>query len=328
MLDLETNLSRAIEDTEKILEKEENIGWKNTYKEYVDKMLEYKGKKLELGAKFHEWEPLKFYLTVGNAKTGSQTLKLSVRYLGQDVATLKVNDKGVFIDTTEQNEKNAKHFLCPPNIELKNVEWTSKEAKEFREYFREQRPSRVEGKKKNEEHRLESALLTQFLKKKSVEKLLCGIQPVTFAGFRFPMPTAIKSSGDIDLGLGHIDILARTTGGKITVIELKDENVKGEPLEKVLKQATAYAVFLLKLLRSESGKDWYKLFGFSNVEELDKNITIRVCSAMPVKEDGSYEEFESFTLPCGNDKLEYHWIYFQEENREIKDIKSSLNKND
>lgn len=32
MLDLETNLSRAIAKIEQILEKEENLGWQNTYR--------------------------------------------------------------------------------------------------------------------------------------------------------------------------------------------------------------------------------------------------------------------------------------------------------
>ena len=307
------------------MESADNLNWKTTYKEYADKMLEYKEKKQELGEKFHEWEPLKFYLTVGNAKTGKENLKVSVRYLGQTVAIINVDDKGVFIDTTKQNKTNERDFLCPKNIELENAEWDSKQAKEFREYFRVQRPDRVNGKKKNEEHRLESALLTEFSKKNSIDKLFCGIQPITFAGFRFPMPTAIKSSDFIKFGGGHIDILARTTGRKITVFELKDENIQNEPIGKVLEQATAYAVFLIKLLRSDSGKEWYKILGFKG--EIPKILTVRVCGAMPVKKDGSYEKFESFNLPCGNDILEYHWLYFEEENRKIKNIESSINKN-
>jgi hypothetical protein len=71
------------------------------------------------------------------------------------------------------------------------------------------------------------------------------------------MPTAISASDIIKFGGGHIDILARTTGRKITVIELKDENVDKEPIEKVLTQATAYSIFLLNLLRSDYGKQWY-----------------------------------------------------------------------
>ena len=61
--------------------------------------------------------------------------------------------------------------------------------------------------------------------------------------------------------------------------------------------------------------------------EIPKILTVRVCGAMPVKKDGSYEKFESFNLPCGNDILEYHWLYFEEENRKIKNIESSINKN-
>ena len=45
---------------------------------------------------------------------------------------------------------------------------------------------------------------------------------------------------------------------------------------------------------------------------------------MPTKKDGACEKFETFSLPCGEDKLEYHWIYFEESDKKIKKIESSL----
>ncbi len=43
MLNVE-DLKKAIEETEKELESADNLSWKTTYKEYADKMLEYKEK--------------------------------------------------------------------------------------------------------------------------------------------------------------------------------------------------------------------------------------------------------------------------------------------
>lgn len=110
----------------------------------------------------------------------------------------------------------------------------------------------------------------------------------------------------------------------MAVLELKDENNPKEPIEKVLKQATAYAVFILELLHSESGKDWYKIFGFNGELNTEKPITIRVCSVMPHKKNAPDDTFESFKLKCGQDYLEYHWMYFGEKDNKIIDIESSL----
>ena len=321
------DLKEAIIKTNAELEEDK---WIDRYDNYADLMLKYEENKRELGKKFREWEPLKFYLNVTNAKKNVNSLTISVRYLGQEVANIKVDDSGVYIytDVTKTtNKNNKKNFEC--DIELNkssHIKWNSLEAKKFREHFKNR--DRNDLDKRNEEHRIESELLTEFLKASSKDKMLCGIQPVTFAGFRFSMPTAITASKEIKLGGkngssgGNIDILARTTGKKITVIELKDENKPQEDINKVLEQATAYAVFILKLLHSKSGEKWYKIFGFSG--SMPKKITIRVSVAMPTKKDGACEKFETFSLPCGEDKLEYHWIYFEESDKKKKKIESSL----
>ena len=144
------------------------------------------------------------------------------------------------------------------------------------------------------------------------------------------MPTAVTASKTIKLGGnkgkkgGGIDILARTKGKKLTVFELKDENKESENISKVLEQSTAYAVFLINLLRSKCGQKWYKIMEFNGA--IPKSLTIRVCGAMPLKQDGSYEKFEKFKIKNKNDILEYHWLYFEEDDREIKNIKTSINK--
>ena len=318
-------LEEAIKITIKELEQDE---WIDRYDKYADLMLKYEESKLQLGKKFREWEPLKFYLNVTNAKTGKNSLIVSVRYLGQEVANIKADDTGVYIytDVTKKtNTTNKNNFEC--NITLDKslkIKWDSKEANEFRDFFRKRDRKRIDIGKRNDEHRLESLLISEFMKKSSENKTLCGIQPITFAGFRFSMPTAIKSSKNIKKGNANIDIIARTIGKKITVIELKDENKDSEPVEKVLEQATAYSIFILKLLRSKSGEKWYRLLGFSSKSGLPKILTIRVCLAMPRRKNSLDDTFETFKLKCNNDVLEYHWIYFNEKDNEIKDIISSL----
>ena len=320
----EEKLKEIIERAQKLLD--ENDNWKVTYENYADLMLKYKGKKEELSHKLREWEPLKFYLKLGDSKSGSKSLKLSVRYLGQAVAIISVKDSGVYISTKGYNSNNRDHFGC--TTELDNEEWTSPKAKEFRAYFRDNKPTRNNVKKHNDEHRIESMLLTEFLKTSSKDKLLCGIQPVTFIGYRFPMATEIKSSeisehsNVVDIGIGHIDIFARTKDRKMVVFELKDKNEEGESVENLLQQATGYAVFLLNLLRSPFGEKWYKIFGFSGVI---KDLTIKVCSAMPHKENGESDKFEVFRLPCGKDMIEYHWLYFEEDGEKITNIDTNLN---
>ena len=59
-------LEEAIKITIKELEQDE---WIDRYDKYADLMLKYEESKLQLGKKFREWEPLKFYLNVTNAKT-------------------------------------------------------------------------------------------------------------------------------------------------------------------------------------------------------------------------------------------------------------------
>ncbi|MCL2124097.1 MAG: hypothetical protein FWH34_08385 [Desulfovibrionaceae bacterium] len=117
---------------------------------------------------------------------------------------------------------------------------------------------------KSPEHNIESLLLTEFSKQKKEGKGVVGIQPVKYCGFRFAMATPLKASDHkkisyIGPGGGGIDILARTSVGsvRLAVIEVKDQYLPSEPPTDALKQAITYAVFILRLLRSKSGCDWW-----------------------------------------------------------------------
>lgn len=142
---------------------------------------------------------------------------------------------------------------------------------------------------------MESFLLANYAKKRSDEKEISYIQPVTMldTSARFQMPTPIKASSVKD-GVdtlsyagksgGGIDILARVGSGRSTtlaVMELKDENKDSEPPHKVICQAIAYAAFLRELLRSESGDSWWSFFGFGG--SVPKRLTLKAIVVMPLK---------------------------------------------
>lgn len=310
MEDLKERLEKAITEAQKLVDKDDK--WKNLYNEYATLIINNEEKIKELSEKFHKWAPLKYYLTIGKAKDFKKTLYISVRYQGQEVAQMKISNNDVCISTKGFDENNEKHFSC--NIKLDNEEWKGSKATEFRKYFLTN-PKRT--KEDNEEHRIESMLINEF----SQSNCMKYIEPVKIAEFPFSMQTIISSSKEIKEGNGHIDILARKDR-KLLIIELKDENKESEPIEKVLEQATGYAVFIINLLRSEAGEKWYKIFGFGS--KIPQELTIKVSSAMPKNKNGKNAEFKSFNLKCGKDILEYHWLYFEEDGNKVTKIESSL----
>lgn len=281
---------------------------------------------------FHRWKPFTFYLTTTNAKKVTNRLNLSVRYLGQEVAILSCgfNGEAPQLDTSDFNEKNKRDFNC--DIIVQNENWkTSKAAKDFRRYFSSY-PKRNTVKKENEEHRIESLLLSEFSKKTSEGKKLKWIQPTMIDDyFRYPMPTGISASKHDDLhynsqGGSNIDLLVRTGKGrstKLCIIELKDKNTKKEPPAVAIEQALAYTVFIHELLRSDIGEKWWKLFGFTG--EIPSELILYAACAMPSNDNNDYS-FAGKELSIGNDKIKLHYLYFKEENNEIKEIDASWTK--
>lgn len=315
MENIQEFLEKAIKESQDLIH--EDNKWEERYQEYANLILQNIDMIQELRKNFHKWSPLKFYLTIGEVKKLNKTLHVSVRYQGQEIAIMTLSEKnGVCISTKKFDVNNEKDFTC--SIKLENAKWNGEDASKFRKYFATN-PKRT--KNDNEEHRIESMLISEFSKESAKDKKLCNIQPVKIVDFPFSMPTILSSSREIKSGNGHIDILARNAG-KIVVIELKDENKPSEPIKKVLQQATSYAVFLVNLLRSKSGEKWCKIFRFNR--QMPKQLVIRVCSAMPKTTNYEEGKFELFKLKCGRDILEYHWLYFEEDGKEITDIDTSL----
>ena len=314
-------LDNTVTETLDLLEK--NPEWKDRYTKYGEDISNNMEFISFVRRSFREWSPLYVYLNFTNAKNAKKSIKFELRFLGQTVADLVYN-KGLKLNTRKYNHNNSKYFGCI--IVLAGVDWAGSEAREFRSYFKN---LKTVSNKSNEEHRIESLLLSEFPKTRN--KALTHIQPVKIKNIRFPMPTplsacnhkTVKYSGIFG---GGIDILTRTgTGGPATnlcIMEVKDENIKREPPKDAVKQAVIYSTFILVLLRSSCGKLWWKLFGFSG--QIPKKLVVFAACMMPSNGNNDYS-FEGMDLIVGNDVIRLHYGYFTEESNKIRQIESSLN---
>lgn len=325
------NIADKIQETQDLLST--NSEWKNRYKVYAENLIANIDVIKSNRNRFNEFPPLYFYISTTNAKNAKTKLLLDIRYRGQSVATLKVNQNDITISTKKQDDKNLRDFNC--DIKLNDVSWREKQVSEFRKFFKYRDNSRNDNdkNKNNEEHNVESLLLSEFSKKKSNSKQIKGIQPVKMCGNRFGMPTPIGASDHNELKYakqygGGIDIFARTGKGRatyLTVIEVKDEYNPKEPPKDALIQAIQYAVFIRELLRSDCGENWYKIFGFSGA--IPKKLKLRAVCAMPLPDNNVVnvdKSFEKQTYQIGCDEIECHYIYFKYDGRQLYDFQTSL----
>ena len=136
-----------------------------------------------------------------------------------------------------------------------------------------------------------------------MEKKLTYIRPVILSGkgfFQMKTPFSASKHNAKDYPVysmrdngaangGGIDILARVAHNdgswRLAVIELKDENKKGESQPVVMQQALAYATFVAHLLRDpDCGDFWWNIFRNQDDERaLDENkeLKIDVVTMMP-----------------------------------------------
>lgn len=310
--------------------------WMQRYDAYASKIHENIEKIREDKTKFYEWPPLNLYMTVLQAK--GQML-YSLRYLGQDVAKIKVGKGNITITTKDFSETNERDFDCC--VKLEGDGWRTEKAKEFRKHFSKNPPRTELSKKKNEEHRLESLLLTEFTKQVREEKLIVNIQPVKLADHvRFQMPTPLGASSMKNLKYsgafgGGIDIISRVGIGsstKLCIMEVKDENNSKEPPAKVIQQGLAYATFVRELLRTKSGETWWKIFGFKR--NIPATLEIYVVCAMPLSITNNDTSFANVKIKADpenmstypDDSFHLHYLYFQEQENQFTDISTSLPK--
>ncbi len=321
------NIDAIIKEAQKLLS--DNPEWERRYNGYAKDLLANFDVIKSNRSRFNEFPPLYFYISTTKAKAAKSKLELDVRYRGQSVAKLKTNNNSITISTTNKQEaNNLRDFNC--NIKLNDIDWQDINAIEFRKFFKNRDNSRNDNdnNKKNEEHNVESLLLSEFSKRNSSNKQITGIQPIKIAGIRFGMPTPLSASNPKSLKYakqhgGGIDIFARTGKGRatyLTVIEVKDENNNKEPPKYALKQAIKYAVFIRELLRSDCGENWYKIFGFSG--SLPQKLKLCAVCAMP--DDTLDKSFAKQTYLIGDDKIECHYIYFEYKGKQLTNFQTSL----
>jgi hypothetical protein len=303
-----------------------NPEWRDRYLGYSNEITKNFDVIKSVRSTFHEWSPLYLYLNISNAKSANKSVKFELRYLGQTVAKLIVKEK-ITISTAGFDENNKRDFDC--ELSLSNEIWDGIMARSFRSYFKTRPALRnPQSTRGNEEHRVESMLLTEFTRTKN--KKLRQIKPVMIGGIRFPMPTPLSASNHRQIKYagahgGGIDILARTgTGGKSTrlcIMEVKDENTVKEPPREVMKQAVAYATFVRELLRSDAGPGWWHLLGFGGI--IPERLVLYATIVMPFGNNPD-QSFTPIHLPIEDDIIQLHYLYFEETENMVVNIQTSL----
>jgi hypothetical protein len=220
---------------------------------------------------FHQWSPIRICISLVGVKTKKP--KFSVRFLGQEVGNIIVDNGTVRLCISSRHHKNnqawfARHhpkgisaFGLPPG----KYEWKKADAIKFRRDFKDVKDN-PHVKTGIPEHRIESAIIEEMEsgKKSKFQGKVGFIQPVKVAKcpLQFPLPVS-ASKGYPVLKFGHVDILARRGYGrnvKLSVWELKSPGV----LSHAVEQAYIYALTLRYILKSRHGREWYKLCGFSS----------------------------------------------------------------
>lgn len=295
----------------------ENPEWADRYGGYIATLAEKKaaGTFSRAQRQFSVPAPFQLYLSLSMAihKCTAKRTAFELRFHGQSVATVFVDNQkektvsmqvkkvpAIYKVLREKAEADAAYLDNLDSLAL--YDWHGEEAKIFRRIYTDlERALATNGQSHllgQPEHDMESFLLANYAKKRSDEKEISYIQPVTMldTSARFQMPTPIKASSVKD-GIdtlsyagksgGGIDILARMGSGRSTtlaVMELKDENKDSEPPHKVICQAIAYAAFLRELLRSASGESWWRFFGFGG--SVPKKLVLKAVVVMPLQSKG------------------------------------------
>ncbi len=230
--------------------------------EWADNLQEMKEGMKKSRSQFRAWKPLEVYVSHSLVKEGG----FSIRFFGQEVAKLKILDgKKTLIVQEKHFTHNTKYFGLK-SLRPGKYDWERK-ARSFRKDFKNLPHAGSIIKTGIEEHRLESLFLQEMSKRSVTHKFsakLAHIQPVKVAGCPFQMPLPLGGSGgEPKKGDGHVDILARRRNEDRKVVlslwELKDVG----KLAEAVKQAYIYAITMLLMLRSRSGKQLYEIFGFN-----------------------------------------------------------------
>lgn len=276
---------------------------------------------------FHEWEPLRVYTSVTRLKDQKRPPSFSLRFLGQEVAVIKVYKNGtVKLNVTKDLASLNEHYFGLVDKGGINVDWNSKEATEFRNYFK--LIQKQKRKTRSPEHQVETEIIKK-MKGTPSKSGIDSIQPVVVAGCPLQFPSPITgSTGTPKFNIapnsgGGIDILARREKGrtKLSVWELKRPGLRKDQLEKAIKQSIIYASTLRMMLRSSSGQAWYKLFGFNGC--LPEKLKIEAVAAIAQKDINKFEQAKNKLQPwssllIGNDSILPYVAYYDDQTYKVQ----------
>jgi len=287
---------------------------------WAEKLRDAKKSIVSAKQQFREWFPLKLYLSYTTAT--QSRIDFSLRYLGQQVATLRVDTNGdVYISIVPMTAATNAD-LCGIDL-VGEHPWRGVEAQKFRRHFQCLDHAKYHSAVKSEEHHIESEFL-RHMKDPTGSKFngtLRGIQPVMLGAFPFQFPVPISgNTGVPKLTKGNIDILARRGAGKgtkISVWELK----RPDTTAQAISQAYIYSVTLLKMLRTQqSGDIWYRdIIGFGC--KVPDKLAIESVVAVSIADDRNRQMFEDKLrafksknpLSVGNDTISLHIAHYRKD---------------
>lgn len=302
-------LEQTIDQAQKMLEQSKDL--QQTYEEISKMLTENKTPLDQFYKQIKRYEAIQFYLA-DVPSTLADTILIQARYQGQPIADISISKEETTISTKQYNENNKKIYGC--DIQLEGEELNTKDTYKFLEFFNKE----ISPKGKiDEQAHINSMLLQEFAKTSSYDKLLTGIQPIKYSNLFYPIPIILNSKEEEH---GYIDILTRTKVRKLTIIETLTE--KATP-EMILTNATSKAIFLLNLLHTEQGQQWYKIMGFHG--RVTPHLTIKVCIAVPKQLANKCKKFEPFELRAGADSIEYHYMSYDTDGAQITKIDTTLN---
>ena len=315
LINPESNSSTKV-DAMNVYEKIKDV-WSQYQEDFEERLREWadnlRGKREEVRrnrVQFRAWKPLEVYVSHSLVKQGG----FSIRFLGQEVAQLKILKGKKTLIIKEKHRHKKDHF---DSKGFKPGKFSWEEARQFRRHFKKLSDSEEELKPGIGEHKLEWLFLREMSKqsRKKFAGKLSLIQPVKIARCFLQMPLPIKgSSGNPQRGDGHIDILARRRrkDGKVVLSlwELKDVG----KLANAVRQAYIYALTLLMMLRSPSGQKWYNIFGFKGKipEKLDVEAVVAVSKSQKDKLLKAVEQAKNeMPLDVKEGKVKLYACYYE-----------------
>ena len=298
---------------------EANNSFKDKLRSWLDQIKLTQQRAAEMRQYFHQWRPLSAYVKAGN-KTGKDLFSFSLRFLGQEVASLIVRGSDVYLNVSDKTAQTNNRFFQNLIMPAGTYGWRGKKAQYFRRYFQDVVKKDSIGLH-SPEHMIESRIIKEMFSKsrKKFGGAFSGIQPVTLSGFplQFPLPIS-GSSGTPKATNGHIDILARRRAGRVclSVWELKAPG----KYKNTLREVYIYSTTLLKMLRDpDLGQEWYKIFGFSG--KIPAVLCIEAVLAVTGdqrKRIAKEKADHNLLKHIGNDRIDFFAAYYDKDTLKIK----------